>query len=850
MGVVEWVAKRTWHVLGLPYSRKDYQGPPEMRVEREDGWVTVSGTVADAGVPCRNQVISCEIEQLDEPVLAYVRSTDAFGEVLMELDLLGGTARARSVTVHRTMSGGQAAAHTEEDCPCGSHSSPMPEQSSNRVIREDTFQPVDSMPVQLKILTQGSRVVVSANDSEIFRFQDPDPAGGHFGFGSVGTIRVRNVEQWELISPEEKARREACIEQIHEFCKDIDAYYENDVRERNEVRATGNGLLWTWPATGATADFRVEKGRVLAKVGAGLYGNDTLVNGAFPAVVMTDEDGETFRADEDGTAGVEGDDLGIRMRLPLKSESGKKATAKILAKLTVQTIWFWTIEIEGAVPKTIEAYIAMTPEFAMSKEALESSPDAMFGLKQKTGNAVIRHNAKAGFYAKLIVPENTVLGEGTNGSLGFSTTDPRLRFATVVLPVQPLNMVGFKNRMVHFIRYPEGPIQHWRRAPSYQEYPNDNDLARYAGNGTGAMVWHHTWLSNDYRNREGFMVNHDEMKRAMDGTHRHGMKMIGYLGILPGRNALLRYEDTCPLGGHPTYGDYDKNWDLQDHTFYHVNGRYPEFLAWMTDYFCKEYGLDGYYLDGGSFGQLSPGATTRPYHEEDADLTLEEIRHRAYYRVKKVLELNGAGYGLEPWSGLDWMLNGFYDCMMIGESFQEADVDYYRNGHNALLTGCMVKMYGMRASSQNPYNIAMAAINLSDIQVCSGNGSWGNYPDTTETWDRVRPLWDLLNSIDWDHLVEARPWYAQELVSGDGFYAGNYTEPDRVLVFLANKTEEAGTFTVTMDPERLPEIEGKWRARFVLGRDGDIGVLDELSLEVDLPALHDGPVGIELVPAE
>jgi hypothetical protein len=188
--------------------------------------------------------------------------------------------------------------------------------------------------------------------------------------------------------------------------------------------------------------------------------------------------------------------------------------------------------------------------------------------------------------------------------------------------------------------------------------------------------------------------------------------------------------------------------------------------------------------------------------------------------------------------------------MMIGESFQEADVGYYRNGHNALLTGCTVKMYGMRESSQNPYNIAMAAINLSDIQVCSGNGAWGDVADTTDTWERVGPLWKLLDSIDWDHLVEARPWYAQELVSGEGFYAGNYTEPKRALVFLANKTEEPGTFQVTIDPKGLPEIEGKWRLRYCLGREGDIGELGSGKLSIELPAIHDGPIGIELTAQE
>ena len=74
------------------------------------------------------------------------------------------------------------------------------------------------------------------------------------------------------------------------------------------------------------------------------------------------------------------------------------------------------------------------------------------------------------------------------------------------------------------------------------------DLARFASQGTDARVWHHTWVHSDFRDREGFIVNDPEMQRALRETHRLGMKTICYLGIEPGRSALLRYEDMCPKG--------------------------------------------------------------------------------------------------------------------------------------------------------------------------------------------------------------------------------------------------------------------------------------------------------------
>ncbi len=835
LSVVEWVAKRTWHVLGKPFERKDFTGPPAMKAAPINGWIEIKGTVASGGVPLRNQVIACEVMQYKEPVLILLRSTDAFGEIMIELDALRGALKARMVRVSRSMIGGQ------------SHSSPMPEQSFNQAIATTGFDPVDAMPFLLTIKTQGADGAVQVNGKKVASFEDTDPAGGRFAFGSTGTIRVRSINQWELVTAYEKRRRTRCIDEIETFCRKIDSHYDEDVKKKNRVELLPDGLLWKWPQTGAAARFKADGGRIEAVVRAGLYGNDTLVEGTFPEVSVVSTTGELYTADPGRSAEITGTRRSLAMRLPLKSGNGKEAEAHVVAEFTVQTVWFWTVTIEGMTPKKIRAHLAFAPPFSMKAEARNKTPDAMHGIRPQKGKAVLRHNGKAGIYAKAILPECTTLGARTDsGACVFTAEAEKLRFATVVLPAQPLNLTGFKHRMVHFIRYPEGPVQHWRRRPSRQEYPADVDLARYAHNGTDAMVWHHTWLSNNYYDHEGFFVNHREMQRAMEKTHRLGMKMIGYLGIVPGRNALLRFEDTCPLGGASTYGTYTKNWDLQDHTFYHAIGRYPKFLAWMTEYWCRRYKIDGYYLDGGAFGLFSRGAMKEPAYAEDAGRSLDEIQHRNYYRIKKVLELNGAGYGLEPWSGLDWMLNGFYDCMMIGESFQEAPPEYYRDGHNALLTGCSIKMYGMRASSQNPYNLAMAAVNLSDIQVCSGNGAWGDAPDTAETWKRVRPLWDLLDSIDWDDLIEARPWYAQELVRCEGCYAGNYTTSTRVVIFLVNKTETPGTFKITVNRNRLPETGGKWHVRYCLGKKGELGPFPDGPVSVQMPALHDGPVGIEL----
>lgn len=848
--VMEWVAKRAWYILGQLYERADFKGPPEQSVQVGDDCTVVTSTVACGGVPLRNQIVTFEIEQRDKPIIVVLRSTDAFGEVMLELDLLKGTARAMSVTVSRSMIGGQ------------SHSSPMPEESSNRIIKSARFTPMAAGWHSLKIETRGVAMTLWADGAEILRFNDPDPAGGKYGFGSTGTVAVRNVNQWELISSAEKARREACLREMHHFCKGLDAEYEGDVRTANCVEVTSNGVKWTWPPTGATAVITADRGLPHGVVKAGLYGNDTLIEGVFPEIAVTASNGDVFRADPVGQVTFQADPLGLRMSLPLVSGSGQKATAHVAAQFTVLTVWWWTVTVEGVEPKQIQAFVGVAPQFAEPTEQKASSEDGMAVAiaSGKKGNTYYKHNAKAGVLVKSLMPE-VALGSrsGSKGEVVLVTDSEKLRFATLWLPAQPLSRIGFTTRMVHYIKYPEGPIQHWRRMPSFQEYPDNVDLARFKANGTEAMVWHHTWISNDFRDREGFLVNHREMKRAMSQTHRLGMAAIGYIGIVPGRSSLLRFEDALD--------NYQKNWDLQDFTFYATPGRWQEFLPWMTDYWCREYGLDGFYADGGlggaTWGRAEKGTglicakhpSGRPgkldlslFPLGNAGLSLDEIQHRFYYRIKKVLQRHKARFGLEQWGGShDMLITGFYDCRMIGESFQEAPPEDYRNSYNALITGTPFKMYGMRETSQNPYNIAMAAVCMSDIQVCSGNGAWGDVADTAETWKRVRPLWDLLESVDFDSLIEARPWYAQELVGGEGFYAGNYTMPNRVLVFLANKSETPGPFEVRIDVDHLPKINGQWHVRYVLGRKGALGPLGDGRIKLTLPGLHSGPICLELI---
>ena len=74
------------------------------------------------------------------------------------------------------------------------------------------------------------------------------------------------------------------------------------------------------------------------------------------------------------------------------------------------------------------------------------------------------------------------------------------------------------------------------------------------------------------------------MRRAIEHCHRRGIAVIPYIGIVPGRSPLLRYEDLA--------APYDKNWDLQDFTFYASAGRWQEVLPYLTESWCRRYGID------------------------------------------------------------------------------------------------------------------------------------------------------------------------------------------------------------------------------------------------------------------
>ncbi|MBN2506016.1 MAG: hypothetical protein JXQ71_04915 [Verrucomicrobia bacterium] len=793
-----------------------------------NGAVRIQGTVLGAGIPCRNETVELDLIQHDLPVILLLRMTDAFGELAIRLDMLGGTASAQSIAVTRIMTG-------------KSTPSPRPHESTSQPIAQARFAPLAMGCHRLAIRQVEERITLDIDAHRVLAFADPDPAGGLAAVGSAGTVSVKSVRQCELVDPAELERREQCLREAAELAQALDAEFAGDVAAANRVEAAGDRLRWTYKATGCRLELASEPGRVAGALHAGLYGDDLLLNGPFPWIEARAQDGRIFKPDPHGQPALQAGKSGIRMTVPLRDDGGVAAQANVAIRFTVHPVWFWRVSVSGMRPARLEAQFAVPPK--TGAPGVRAAGDVSHTVQDKGGRHWLRHNGKSGVYLQAGEP-GTLIAAAPDDAVGgcrvsVSAASPELRFGTLWLPAQPLNPTGFTNRMVHFIRYTMGPVGLWREGPSPQEYPAAAEIDEYARHGTEAMVWHHTWVANNYRRREGFVINDAEMRRAMGHCHRRGIAVIPYLGIVPGRCPLLRHEDLAAA--------YDKNWDLQDFTFYASAGRWQEVLPWLTDTWCRKYGIDGFYVDGtlGLDGWGLKGA-----HKARADaegLTQDEITYRLYYRVKKVLARHRARFGLENWGGSPVsLLTPFYDCRMIGEAFQRAQPEAYRDGYNPLLTGTAFKMYGMRDTSRDDYNLAMAAINLSDIQICSGNLAWGCHPITPADWNRLGPFWTLLESVDFGRLAEAMPWWAQQLVVGEGIYAAHYTQPGRVLVFLANRSNEAGTFDVQIDTARLPPVDEAWRVRRVYPEVTGKAALGAGKLRLQLPALERGPVGIEL----
>ena len=795
-------------------------------IKGESGIIQMEGNAARiehrfvlVGVPIRNQVNRLEIDGSAGNIVIALRCAEAFGEVLIDLNLSDGKATAYSITINRIMKGGV------------SHSSPRPEEQMIQRIGQFTFAAFDSNKnYNLVVTAIEEKVTINVNGDDIVTFVDPDIAAGCLGLGTTGWMRLTAIEQIELITPEEQTYRQEFLRRMNAFAAELDAEYETDIARRNELSVEGERLVWTFPNTGARMILQATEGSLTGTMNAGLYGDAGLLNGDFALPQITTPTGEVYRLAPAGKPQLEGDDTHLRIILPLQSEAGKTATMTVKAAFTENPTWFWTAEVEGIVVANATLAFGLEPSFEPNNKPSNYTTQLLIT------------DDRVGHYWQNISGQETKIGrqiQDGGPALVVRSKRPRFRWATLWLPMQKLNLTGYQKRMLHFIRYPETPVQEWRDQPSKHEYPTDEELLRYARHGVDAMVWHHTWTSNNYRKREGFIVNQTEMRRAMKKSHELGMDVITYIGIVPGRHPVLRYED---LAG----AFYDKNWDLQDFTFYAVAGRWSAFLPYMTDYWCREYGLDGYYADGG-LANVCWGLTQLT-EDKVRGLSLEELNDRLYSRVKRVLRRHNAGFGLENWGGSPInLISPFYDCRMIGENFQEASPENYRDAFNPLLTGTPFKMYGMDLTARNRYNIAMAAVCLADIQICSGNRAWGNWPDRPSDWANLSPFWQILDSIDWDNLLDARPWWAQELLEGEGFYAGYYITPGRTVFFLANRTQKKHTVAAKIKGDILPETLRNGRCRQIYPEHGEFFRLGQNPLVVHLPRLVDGPVGFEIV---
>ncbi|MGC8863507.1 MAG: hypothetical protein ACP5R5_12135 [Armatimonadota bacterium] len=583
------IARRIAYVLQEPLI--DREGAT---VAYDRGAAVVSGTVAHVGVPIRNQVNKARVEWGDHPFVVTLRETDSFGEVLIVLDPAVGSAEAYSITIDRTMKGGVSAP------------SPRPEEQMIHRIGRFRFDSVSNGIHELCVEAVEEKVKLSIDWREVLAFDGPDVTAGCFGIGAAEQVRVYSFEQVELISREEAEHRDEFVRKMNEFCHELDLERDADIASSNELTVEPDVLSWRYPETGATLVLRAELGRVQAEGRAGLYGDARLLSGVFAYPEITGAGGEVYTPSANAKPELTGDALHWQLTMPLESAAGNVASLSVLAKFTENATWFCTAEVKGVEVVSAALAFGLDPDFVPSESAVERAGEPArliwgtatmatggeldasregFGLggsdPEHLSTSFLWTDNVVGQCWKALSGSDTrmkVVRLGSSPALVLQSSRSRFRWAIMWMPYHKLNLTGYKKRMLHFIRHPETPYHEYRERPSVCEYPTDEELESYAANGVKAMVWHHTWTGNNSRRREGFVVNEPEMRRAMRKAHGLGIDVITYIGIVPGRHPVLRYEDLS------TRMFYDKNWDLQDFTLYSVAGRFAEFLPYMTDY--------------------------------------------------------------------------------------------------------------------------------------------------------------------------------------------------------------------------------------------------------------------------
>lgn len=811
----------------------------------------IRGSFAAAGVPVRNFRVVLDVDLDGLPFAVSIRGTDAFGELLIHVDPAEGLAEAFSVCIDRLLKGGV------------SYASPWPEEQIITPLGRLRIAPI--LPGRHELVAEAveERVQLLCDGRLLLETRDPDILAGQLGLAAAGELRVYGLRQVEYITAAEKASRDRFVQEMTVFAGRLDDEYDTCVAAANTLAVDGESVVWKYPETGASLTLQAVPGGVLAEGRSGLYGDARMFSGVFSSPAVRTRD-DILVPDPSSRPVFEGSSTDFSITLQLAGESGRSGAFRFQARLTENATWFCAGEFSGVDADEVTLAFGLDPGFRPLFSAMEDAgrpAELLYGPEQALAAARERDkrsaadsgalwrrsllitDGKAGhFWTSLTGHDTEVSLQPVDGApaIVLRSRRSRFRWAMMWLPYHPLNLTGYRKRMLHFIRYAEGPVRQYLDGPPPGVYPSDEELERYAAGGVRAMVWHHPWTGNRFRERQGFVVNEQEMRRASWKAHELGIEFITYIGIVPGRHPALRYKDlACRM-------TYDKNWDLQDFTLYSVAGRFPAFLLFMTERWLREYGLDGFYTDGG-LALVEWGRTG--LSEEQTGLTPEELNDRFYSAVRRVLRRGGARFGLENWGAGGIHLAGpFYDCRMIGEAFQETSPESYRDRYNPLLTGTPFKMYGMDLTARNRYNIAMAAVCMTDIQVCSGNHAWGCWPDAPSDWANLRPFWNILDSIDWDHLLEAFPWWAQELVEGEGFYAGYYATPRRVVLFLANREECPRTVRAFLRQERLPEAVRGGVVRQIYPECGEPCSLGDGVLTSWLPALHDGPVGFEILP--
>ncbi|KPJ63573.1 hypothetical protein AMK68_03685 [candidate division KD3-62 bacterium DG_56] len=803
---------------------------PPQTVEIVDGALHVRDVRVFNGLPCGDQRVELEFSAESGPVVVYLRC-EAEGEIVLRFDLRR----------HRLFPSVSARSQYYGDYE-------WPEEShSVHALGLASCQLETGRRYRLRCDLVGPRVEVALDQEALIAFEAPGRRLGHFGFYGRDA-RLYRLRQIELLSEEAAAARQERRHETTRFAAGLDERHPRSVADNNQMTSDDNTIEVSIMCSGHRVRFNRSSGQIISLVSTAAGSEEEILGAPFPRVWLR-ENGPPLDLTPTAPARISHSDQGLTIE-QITSYHGADLTIRTTIEFSASTLWRWTIEVEGTEHQSLVVELLPSPRHSHHSRLIphaDQQPDdeseliVVDSVISETAEPFLdRHNGASGVAIYLESPDVTRLGEvdAVDGRWMQITSDRMpLTFWTLLLPHQQFNREGFKRRIVQFVWHPTGDT-HETCGPHESYYPSDEYIDEWAAHGATTVVLHHGWSADLPGVRGEPVVNEAEMSRVIESCRRHGLELVFYFTPVAAiQNPVIAYLDL----GRPRHwwngALMIRNWSRICYA-----GAYRDWFPEYVHRLCQRYAIAGIYVDGG----WDAGVCDRDHQEFGAEAEPHAAvgdMYRCVWRLSEVLGQRGAAFGCQGYTNGGGPLRCLFQTShLIGESADSYTPQDYLHHQNAVINGQTFKLWGRNAEARAMQNIGAAAVSLADIQMVPGNRYFGCDPVTEDEWDHVGTYWQLLGMIDFDRLVQAHPWWTQQLVDG-GCYASFYEDADRVLVFLTSRAANADDVTVTLRPEALRSSE--WTTlRMLHPEERELGAWPPSALAIRLPGQAQGYVAL------